>query len=68
MIRYKREKNLTRLAPIGQEIFFPNGKVDFKTDTSVFVIHCPKHETIAVYEDANSGIKWLPFTPVRADQ
>lgn len=63
-IRYNRNKgSVPRLSAIGRELFVSDVKADVKLDTMAVIIHCARHETVAVYEDPNSGIRWLPFTP-----
>ena len=64
-IKYNRHKgSIPRLNPIGRDLFLTDSKAESnKMDIMAYIIHCPKHDTVAVYEDPNSGIKWLPFTP-----
>lgn len=62
-IHYQRHKDtVPRLSPIGSELLLTNPKKD-KVDTMAYIIHCTKHDTVAVYEDPSSNIRWFPFTP-----
>ena len=64
LIRYNRNKSaVSKLCPIGRELLLTDSKTDSKIDTMAYIIHCPKHDSVAVYEDPNSNIRWLPFTP-----
>lgn len=65
-IRYSRDNgNAPRLSPIGLDLFLSDPtKSNTKLDTMAFIIHCPEHDTVAIYEDPGTGIRWLPFTPL----
>ena len=68
VIKYSRSKDsVQRLTPIGTTIMAPNKSPDEKFDVMAYVIHCSKHNTIAVYRDTASAIKWIPFTPILTD-
>ena len=70
VIKYNRHKdNLPQLNPIGRDLFLSDAKTDTnKVDTMAYIIHCPKHDAVAVYQDPSSGIRWLPFTPTCPDK
>lgn len=65
-IRYSRDNgNPARMSPIGIDLFVTDPtKANTKLDTMAFIIHCPVHDTVAIYEDPVSRIRWLPFTPL----
>ena len=64
MIKYSRKKtSASRLNPLAKGLL-EKPREDNKFDTIAYLMHCPKHETIAVYQDPSSGIRWLPFTPL----
>lgn len=67
-IKYRRNKAcLAKLNPFGKQA----AESKKKTDTMVYLIHCPKHGKIAVYENRSySGerIKWLPYTALLPDR
>jgi len=65
-IRYSRNKNIPRLLPIGTELLSKPDENKF--DAMVYLIHCTKHNNLAVYEDAKAQVKWLPFTPLFPDK
>jgi len=65
-IRYHRHKSsMPRLVPIGTGLLT---KPDVKFDTMAYVIHCTKHNKVALYEDPTSAVKWFPFTPLFPDK
>lgn len=67
-IKYCRDKSsIPRLEPIGRSIIAPSKPAEGNLDAIAYVIHCTKHGALAVYQDASSTIKWLPFTPILAD-
>ncbi|KAI2803666.1 hypothetical protein RDWZM_001607 [Blomia tropicalis] len=65
-MKYAREVNIPHLTPcyIGPMKKSEITKFDSSSysDILVYVIHCPKHEKIAVHQEKNGGIKWLPFS------
>ena len=62
-IKYNRGRtSVPRLNSIDHHL--PVKQSDAKLDVMAFIINCPKHETMAVYQDPTSGIKWLPFTQI----
>ena len=60
---YSRKIQIPRLNALGKDIL-PKPRDDNQFDTIGYVMHCIRHDTIAVYQDANSGIQWFPFTPL----
>ena len=64
-IKYSRNKeNVPRLTPITRNLTLPPAKPDSHPDVMAYYIHCTRHQSMAVYTDPNTGIKWLPFTPI----
>lgn len=55
-----RSKHVSKLTPEGG----PYETLDAKYDCCVFVIHCHKHDKVAVLKPKNQNLAWLPFTPL----
>ncbi|KAH9403424.1 hypothetical protein TYRP_015313 [Tyrophagus putrescentiae] len=48
------------LAPETAETKSVSGGPNY-VDVMAFLVHCPRHQRIALYTDAASGARWLPF-------
>ena len=43
-------------------------RLDSKYDCVAFVVHCAKHDQVAVAKRPNAKAVWLPFTPLPANK